>query len=117
MIILIKFGQTFISDEVAIIDEIQMIKDQSRGWAWTRAFLGINADEVHICGEAGTRDLIEQLCLSTGEILEYNHYDRLTPLTVENKALESLSNLQEGDCIVCFNKIDIYELTREIEKL
>lgn len=94
-----------------------MIKDQSRGWAWTRAFLGINADEVHICGEAGTKDLIEQLCLATGEILEYNHYDRLTPLTVENKALESLSNLQEGDCIVCFNKNDIYEVTREIEKL
>lgn len=27
--------------EVAVIDEIQMIKDVQRGWAWTRAFLGI----------------------------------------------------------------------------
>lgn len=26
--------------EVAVIDEIQMIKDQNRGWAWTRALLG-----------------------------------------------------------------------------
>ena len=27
-------------DEVAVIDEIQMIKDPARGWAWTRALLG-----------------------------------------------------------------------------
>lgn len=26
---------------VAVIDEIQMIADQQRGWAWTRAFLGL----------------------------------------------------------------------------
>jgi len=25
---------------VAVIDEIQMIRDPQRGWAWTRAFLG-----------------------------------------------------------------------------
>lgn len=30
----------YISDEVAIIDEIQMIGDRGRGWAWTRAVLG-----------------------------------------------------------------------------
>ena len=29
-----------ITDEVAVIDEIQMIRDQQRGWAWTRALLG-----------------------------------------------------------------------------
>lgn len=32
--------------EVAVIDEIQMLRDQSRGWAWTRALLGIAAEEV-----------------------------------------------------------------------
>ena len=26
--------------EVAIIDEIQMLRDTQRGWAWLRAFLG-----------------------------------------------------------------------------
>lgn len=30
-----------ITDEVAIIDEIQMIGDRGRGWAWTRAVLGV----------------------------------------------------------------------------
>jgi hypothetical protein len=27
-------------DEVAVIDEIQMMRDPQRGWAWTRALLG-----------------------------------------------------------------------------
>lgn len=37
------------SDEVAVIDEIQMIRDPARGWAWTRALLGecVNADGVN----------------------------------------------------------------------
>jgi ATP-dependent RNA helicase SUPV3L1/SUV3 len=41
-------------DEVAIIDEIQQLKDPGRGWAWTRAFLGLIADEIHVCGEPGS---------------------------------------------------------------
>lgn len=40
-----------ITDEVGIIDEIQLIRDPSRGWAWTRALLGLAADEIHLCGE------------------------------------------------------------------
>lgn len=106
-----------ITVDVAIIDEIQMLKDPSRGWAWTRAFLGLHADEIHVCGEAGTKELLERICLTTGEIIEYNHYERLTPLTVEDKALESFGKLQPGDCIVCFNKNDIYTVSHEIEKM
>lgn len=103
--------------EVAIIDEIQLLKDSGRGWAWTRAFLGLNADEIHVCGEAGTKELLERLCLTTGENIEYNHYDRLTELTIEDQPLESLTRLQPGDCIVCFNKNDIYTVSRDIDKL
>uniref|UniRef100_A0A8W7PBW6 ATP-dependent RNA helicase SUV3 homolog, mitochondrial n=1 Tax=Anopheles coluzzii TaxID=1518534 RepID=A0A8W7PBW6_ANOCL len=33
--------------EVAVIDEIQLLKDVGRGWAWTRAFLGLMAEEIH----------------------------------------------------------------------
>ena len=32
--------------EVAVIDEIQMLRDDQRGWAWTRALLGVAAEEV-----------------------------------------------------------------------
>ncbi|XP_050292923.1 ATP-dependent RNA helicase SUV3 homolog, mitochondrial [Anthonomus grandis grandis] len=101
--------------EVAVIDEIQTIRDPQRGWAWTRALLGLMAEEIHLCGEAGTVDLIGQLCLTMGEDLEVRHYKRLTELKVEDRALESLANVQPGDCIVCFSKNDIYSVSRGIE--
>lgn len=92
-----------------------MLREPGRGWAWTRAFLGLIADEIHVCGEKGTLDLLERLCETTGEIVESNTYDRLTELTVEDKALGSLDNVMPGDCIVCFNKNDIYTVSRDIE--
>ncbi|KAG5884851.1 hypothetical protein JTB14_036087 [Gonioctena quinquepunctata] len=101
--------------EVAVIDEIQMVKDPQRGWAWTRAFLGVIAEEIHICGEAGAVDLIRQICLTTGEDLEVRNYKRLTSLKVEDSAVGCLDNVESGDCVVCFSKNDIYSVSRGIE--
>lgn len=72
---------------MAVIDEIQMIKDPQRGWAWTRAFLGLMAEEIHLCGEPGAVDLIQELCLSTGEDIEVRNYKRLTALKIEDLAV------------------------------
>ncbi len=102
--------------EVAVIDEIQMIRDIDRGWAWTRALLGIPAEEIHLCGEEAALDLIKELLASTGEELEVRRYKRLTPLTVEDKAVVSLDNVKAGDCIVCFSKKDIYSVSLQLEK-
>lgn len=34
------------------------MRDLNRGWAWTRALLGIPADEIHLCGEAAAIELV-----------------------------------------------------------
>jgi ATP-dependent RNA helicase SUPV3L1/SUV3 len=101
--------------EVAIIDEIQQVRDPGRGWAWTRALLGLIAEEIHVCGEPGTAELLKRICNTTGEELEIRHYKRLTELKVEDSCLGSLDNVQPGDCIVCFSKNDIYSVSRDIE--
>jgi len=36
--------------DVALIDEYQLISDPRRGWAWTRAVLGLPAKEIHLTG-------------------------------------------------------------------
>ncbi|CAG2100687.1 unnamed protein product [Medioppia subpectinata] len=102
--------------EVAVIDEIQMIRDMGRGWAWTRALLGIPAEEIHLCGEEAALDLIKEMMAATGEELEVRRYKRLTPITIEDKALVSLDNIKPGDCIVCFSKKDIFGVSLELEK-
>ena len=102
--------------EVAVIDEIQMMADQDRGWAWTRAFLGANAKEVHICGEARVLPLIRELTASTGDILHVHEYKRLNPLKVMSKSLKGdLKSLRKGDCIVAFSVMDIHALKKQVE--
>ena len=64
-----------------------MIKHPQRGQAWTRALLVLMAEEIYLCGVAGTIDLVSQLCLTTGEDMEIRNYKRLTELKVENEAL------------------------------
>ncbi|KAG8315092.1 ATP-dependent RNA helicase supv3l1, mitochondrial [Homalodisca vitripennis] len=101
--------------EVAVIDEIQMMRDPGRGWAWTRALLGVAAEEIHVCGEEGAVDLVKYIAATTGEDVEVCKYKRLTELTLESSSLGSLNNVRPGDCIVCFSKNDIYTVSRGIE--
>jgi ATP-dependent RNA helicase SUPV3L1/SUV3 len=104
--------------EVGVIDEIQMIADPKRGWAWTRAFLGARVAELHLCGETRTVPLIRELVALTGDALEIHRYERLNPLHVMSKSLQGdLRNLQQGDCLVSFSRLGIHALKSDIEKV
>ena len=103
--------------DVAIIDEIQMVRDPQRGWAWTRALLGIPAKEVHVCGEEAAVDIVRDMVLRCGEEVEVRKYNRLTKLKIEDQALGHLRNVRPGDCIVCFSKSDIFQVTLALEKM
>ncbi|KZM23973.1 RNA helicase [Ascochyta rabiei] len=103
--------------DVAVIDEIQMINHPERGWAWTQAFLGLQAREMHLCGEARTVDMMRQLCALVGDELHVHEYERLTPLQVLPRSLGGkLNKLEKGDCLVAFTVVGIHALRREIEK-
>ena len=102
--------------DVAVIDEIQTIKNEDRGWAWTRALLGLNCKEIHVCGEKSAVDIVQALSEKCGDDFEVQSYERLTKLKVEDQVLGSLENLQPGDCIICFNKNRIVDLAQAIKK-
>ncbi|KAF2645331.1 P-loop containing nucleoside triphosphate hydrolase protein [Massarina eburnea CBS 473.64] len=102
--------------DVAVIDEIQMINHKERGWAWTQAFLGLQAKEIHLCGEARTVPLIKELCALVGDKVHVHEYTRLTPLEVAPRALGKLRHLEKGDCVVAFSVLGIHAMRREIEK-
>jgi ATP-dependent RNA helicase SUPV3L1/SUV3 len=102
--------------DVAVIDEIQMINHTDRGWAWTSAFLGVQAREVHLCGEARTVPIIKELCALIGDKVEVHEYERLTPLQVAPKSLNgNLGKLEKGDCIVAFSVLGLHALRKEVE--
>jgi ATP-dependent RNA helicase SUPV3L1/SUV3 len=103
--------------DVAVIDEIQMINHRDRGWAWTQAFLGLQAKEIHLCGEARTVPLMRELCALVGDKVHVHEYERLTPLKVQPRSLQGrLRGLEKGDCIVAFTVLGIHALRREVEK-
>jgi ATP-dependent RNA helicase SUPV3L1/SUV3 len=103
--------------DVAVIDEIQMMADAERGWAWTQAFLGVQAKEVHLCGELRTIELVTDLCKALGDKLIIHRYERLNPLKTEKESLRGdLKKLEKGDAIILFSRVAIHAMKVEVEK-
>ncbi|KAK6210438.1 hypothetical protein LQW54_006184 [Pestalotiopsis sp. IQ-011] len=102
--------------DVAVIDEIQMIGDEERGWAWTQAVLGVQAKEVHLCGEERAVELVQKLCQVTGDKIEIHRYKRLNPLQPMKRSIGGLHNLEKGDAVVSFSRVGIHGLKQTIEK-
>ncbi|CAG8453736.1 13737_t:CDS:10 [Acaulospora colombiana] len=103
--------------DVAVIDEIQMIGDTQRGWAWTQALLGLQAKEIHLCGEPSAVPLIRSICRSIDEDIEVREYKRLSELSISQNSLDGdLRKIQKGDCVVTFSRKSIFALKHEIEE-
>ncbi len=102
--------------DVAVIDEIQMIADPDRGWAWTQAFLGVQAREVHLCGEERAVDLIRALCARIGDRCKVHRYQRLSTLQTLRESLHGdFANLRKGDAVVSFSRVGLHTLKAGIE--
>lgn len=103
--------------DVAVIDEIQMIGDEYRGWAWTQALLGVQAKELHLCGEERTVPLIKDICAKIGDEVVVHRYKRLSGLQPMKESLQgSFENLQKGDAVVSFSRVNLHTLKAGIEK-
>jgi ATP-dependent RNA helicase SUPV3L1/SUV3 len=103
--------------DVGVIDEIQMIGDSQRGFAWTTALLGLCAHEIHLCGEESAIPVVRELLKDTGDTLVIRKYERLSPLSMEEQSLNGdYSKVQKGDCVVAFSRSRIFGIKEDIEK-
>ena len=102
--------------QVGIIDEIQMINDDQRGAAWTRAVLALKSKEIHICGAANARELLIEIIEDCGEEYEIIEYKRDIPLVMEDKSFV-YKNIEEGDALVTFSKKKVLELAYHYSNL
>ncbi|KAJ2158041.1 RNA helicase [Coemansia sp. RSA 552] len=102
---------------VAVVDEIQMIADSQRGWAWTGALLSLKAQEIHLCGEPSAVPLVKRLCAAMDEEVEVREYSRLSGLETSKKSLDNRwNNVKPGDCVVAFSRAGIYRIKETIER-
>eukprot|EP00002_Diphylleia_rotans_P003331 TRINITY_DN12277_c0_g1_i2.p1 TRINITY_DN12277_c0_g1~~TRINITY_DN12277_c0_g1_i2.p1 ORF type:complete len:770 (-),score=166.88 TRINITY_DN12277_c0_g1_i2:24-2099(-) len=101
----------------AVIDEIQMISDPNRGWAWTRAFLGLCTPELHVCGDESAVSLIKKMCELTQDSFELRQYERQGRLIPSDHSLRGRwNNVRKGDAVVVFSRKEIHFIKDMIEK-
>ncbi|HYH18528.1 MAG TPA: helicase-related protein [Azospirillum sp.] len=93
--------------DVAVIDEIQMLADPDRGWAWTAALMGAPAREVYILGAPEARHLVERAAAHLGEPLEVVELERKTPLSLLDRRLE-WDDVEPGDALIAFSRREVH---------
>lgn len=100
--------------DVAVIDEIQMIADDSRGWAWSQALVGVPAKHVVLVGSEEALPFIIPIIESLGEEYEIQRFERKTPLHIHD-GLKKFKELKAGDCVVVFSRKSALEMKNAIE--
>jgi ATP-dependent RNA helicase SUPV3L1/SUV3 len=105
--------------EVAVIDEIQMLTDPDRGWAWTQAVVGANADEVWLLGALSAEPAIRALAARLNLPLEIRKKERKHPLVVAEQSLaphpnNALRMAKAGDAFIVFSRRDALNLRDDL---
>ena len=103
--------------DVAVIDEAQMISDETRGGGWTAAILGLNADEIHICMAPHAESIITKLIQYCGdEIVDIQRTERLTPLTDDKSNFQFPNDVQPGDALIVFSRRSVVSCSAELQE-
>ena len=98
--------------DVAIIDEIQMISDEHRGWAWTQAVVGIPAKTVILAGSEDALTNVKKLVVDIlGEELEIIEFHRKNELIIEEYPTTSC---KEGDAVIVFSRKRVLEMKEQL---
>lgn len=102
--------------DVAVIDECQMIADRVRGYAWTRAILGVLAPEVILCAAPEAKELLLRLIRSCNDSFEVVEHKRKTPLCCMKRPVD-YAGLQPGDALITFSKIGVLSVAEDLRRL
>jgi ATP-dependent RNA helicase SUPV3L1/SUV3 len=110
--------------EVAIIDEIQMLQDESRGYAWTAALIGAPAKQVYVCGSDAVTIPCIRAIESLNEAYDITRLERKTPLILETASLSGArysrwklkKHIQKGDAVIAFTRKDVLTLSARIRQ-
>lgn len=101
--------------QVAVIDECQMIGDPQRGSYWTRAILGLQADEIHCCVAPEGLNILKKLIESCGDQYKVEQTNRFTPLQFEDRVITSVHELKPGDALVAFSKKEVLRIAELLQ--
>jgi len=101
--------------DVCVIDEIQMISDRDRGWAWANALIGAPAKKVILTGSINALHTVEALCEYLGEKLEVVHFERKNELMMMKYPV-SMRKIEPQTAIVAFSRREVLSLKQQFSE-
>jgi ATP-dependent RNA helicase SUPV3L1/SUV3 len=101
--------------DVCVIDEIQMLEDPDRGWAWVNAIVGAPADKVIMTGSVNALDAVKKIASYLEEDLKIVKFKRKNPLEVMDDAV-SLKYLQSQTALIAFSRKNVLALKSKLSK-
>lgn len=101
--------------DVAVIDEVQMIADIDRGWAWVNAVIGCPSREIIMTGSVNALDAVKKIAAYLDEPLEIVKFQRKNDLEIL-LTHTALGNLEAGSALIAFSRADVLKLKKKLNK-
>ena len=123
----IKAGSPFVASTIemanldqwidcALIDEVQIILDKNRGWAWSQAIIGIPAKKLIMTGSPECLPTLKRLIEDyLGEELEIVQLSRIGQLEVLKKPTHNLARIEPATAIIAFSRRSVLAYKTELE--
>lgn len=123
----IKVGARFVASTIemanldkwidcVLIDEVQIILDKNRGWAWSQAIVGIPAKKLIMTGSEECIPTLKRLIEDyLGEELEIVPLCRIGKLEIHKRPTHNLSHIEPGTAIIAFSRRSVLAYKKELE--
>jgi ATP-dependent RNA helicase SUPV3L1/SUV3 len=100
--------------ETVVIDEVQLLTDRDRGWAWCQALVGAPARRVIMTGSPDAVPLVRAMAEYLDEPLTVHALERHTPIEALPRPL-TLDDVDPGTAIIAFTRRDVLAIKAELE--
>lgn len=123
----IKAGARFVASTIemanlsewidcVLIDEVQIILDSSRGWAWSQAIVGIPAKKLIMTGSEECIPTLKRLIEDyLGEELEIIPLCRIGKLEIHERPTHTLAHIEPKTAIIAFSRRSVLAYKKELE--
>ncbi len=102
--------------DVVVVDEVQMMADPQRGWAWVDALVSAHTPKLMMTGPALIEPSLRTLCELCEDQLQVQRTKRLSPVEVSKHAT-TLERLEPGSLLVAFSRKLVLELKGMLESV
>jgi len=101
--------------DVCVIDEVQMLSDEDRGWAWVNAIVGSPAKKIIMTGSVNALDAIKKIALYLDEPLHIKKFKRINELKMLNRPT-AMKEIKPYTALIAFSRNEVLKYKQKLSK-